>query len=80
MLNPHNQGEELGSSVLDALLKVRFSRVLSEHEMHALVYACGFSTAQWMPLLGKEQRLRDLECECASLQAELDRAKAQEPR
>jgi hypothetical protein len=78
MLNPANQNEELGARVLDALLKVRFSRCLTEDEMHALVYACGFSTEQWAPIVGKAQKLRDMDCEIASLKAELEQKQREE--
>lgn len=44
MLNPLDANAELGSRVLDLLLRIKFSGLLSQDEMKDLCYAAGIST------------------------------------
>jgi hypothetical protein len=74
MLNPHNQGEELGARVTDVLLKVRLAKILTEDEMAALAYACGIAIepAKARVLRHLRQQLEDAQCQAASDAAELE--------
>jgi hypothetical protein len=77
MLNPHNANEELGSRMVELLLKARLSGVFSEDELRDMSYGMGISV-EWRKQATLERiqsMLEDALCQAASDSAELERVK-----